>query len=88
MLLRTGFLQDFGQLDLFEVNLLAGSRVIKEEIPWGELYNSVVQHEQRIEKPRTAPRGKRYKCAICRKRSPQPVLTPAPWYCPKHEKKE
>ena len=32
-------------------------------------------------RPRTAPRGKRYLCAKCRKRSPQPVLTPAPWYC-------
>jgi hypothetical protein len=33
-------------------------------------------------RPRTAVRGKRYLCAICRKRSPKPVLTPAPWYCP------
>jgi hypothetical protein len=32
-------------------------------------------------RPRTAMRGKRYLCAKCRKRSPQPVMTPAPWYC-------
>jgi hypothetical protein len=32
---------------------------------------------------KTAPRGKRYLCAKCRKRSPRPVFTPAPWYCPK-----
>lgn len=31
---------------------------------------------------KTAPRGKRYLCARCRKRSPRPVFTPAPWYCP------
>jgi hypothetical protein len=30
----------------------------------------------------TAVKGKRYRCAKCRKRSPQPVKTPAPWYCP------
>jgi len=34
-------------------------------------------------RPKTAVRGKRYRCAICRKRSPKPVHTPAPWYCPK-----
>lgn len=33
-------------------------------------------------RPKTAPRGKRYLCARCRKRSPRPVFTPAPWYCP------
>lgn len=32
-------------------------------------------------RPRTAVRGKRYRCAKCHKRSPKPVLTPAPWYC-------
>lgn len=32
-------------------------------------------------RPKTAPRGKRYLCARCRKRSPRPVFTPAPWYC-------
>ena len=32
-------------------------------------------------RPRTAPRGKRYLCATCHKRSPRPVFTPAPWYC-------
>ncbi len=34
-------------------------------------------------RPRTTVRGKRYLCAKCRKRSPRPVTTPAPWYCPK-----
>lgn len=34
-------------------------------------------------RPKTAARGKRYLCARCRKRSPRPVLAPAPWYCPK-----
>ena len=34
-------------------------------------------------RPKTAVRGKRYRCARCRKRSPKPVKTPAPWYCPK-----
>jgi hypothetical protein len=33
-------------------------------------------------RPKTAVRGKRYRCARCRKRSPKPVKTPAPWYCP------
>ena len=41
---------------------------------------SVVQDADVLE--RTAVRGKRYLCAKCRKRSPRPVLTPAPWYCP------
>ena len=33
-------------------------------------------------RPKTAVKGKRFRCAKCRKRSPQPVKTPAPWYCP------
>ena len=33
-------------------------------------------------RPKTAVKGKRYRCAVCRKRSPKPVKTPAPWYCP------
>lgn len=33
-------------------------------------------------RPKTALKGKRYLCATCHKRSPKPVLTPAPWYCP------
>jgi hypothetical protein len=33
-------------------------------------------------RPKTAVKGKRYRCARCRKRSPRPVKTPAPWYCP------
>lgn len=32
-------------------------------------------------RPKTAIKGKRYRCAICHKRSPKPVKTPAPWYC-------
>ena len=34
-------------------------------------------------RPRTAIKGKRYRCATCHKRSPRPVKTPAPGYCPK-----
>lgn len=33
-------------------------------------------------RPKTTVKGKRYRCAKCRKRSPKPVKTPAPWYCP------
>ena len=33
-------------------------------------------------RPKTAIKGKRYRCAICHKRSPKPVKIPAPWYCP------
>jgi len=33
-------------------------------------------------RPKTAVKGKRYHCAKCRKRSPKPVKTAAPWYCP------
>ena len=33
-------------------------------------------------RPKTAVKGKRYLCAKCRRRSPRPVKTPAPWYCP------
>jgi len=33
-------------------------------------------------RPKNAVRGKRFHCAKCRKRSPRPVKTPAPWYCP------
>lgn len=32
-------------------------------------------------RPKTAIKGKRYRCAKCRRRSPKPVKTPAPWYC-------
>ena len=34
-------------------------------------------------RPKTAVKGKRFLCAGCRKRSPRPVKTPAPWYCPR-----
>lgn len=33
-------------------------------------------------RPKTAVKGKRFLCAKCRRRSPPPVKTPAPWYCP------
>jgi hypothetical protein len=33
-------------------------------------------------RPITALKGKRYRCAVCRKRGLKPVKTPAPWYCP------
>lgn len=33
-------------------------------------------------RPKTAVKGKRYRCSVCRKRSPHPVKTPAPWTCP------
>lgn len=32
-------------------------------------------------RPKTAVKGKRYRCARCHKRSPRPIKTPAPWYC-------
>lgn len=35
------------------------------------------------DRPKTAVKGKRYLCAKCHKRSPKPVKTSAPWYCPK-----
>jgi hypothetical protein len=31
---------------------------------------------------KTAVKGKRCLCAVYRKRSPKPVKTPVPWYCP------
>lgn len=34
-------------------------------------------------RPKTAIKGKRYRCATCHKRSPRPVKTPAPWYYPR-----
>jgi late competence protein required for DNA uptake (superfamily II DNA/RNA helicase) len=33
-------------------------------------------------RPKTAVKGKRLHCAKCRKRSPKPIKTLAPWYCP------
>jgi hypothetical protein len=32
-------------------------------------------------RPKTAVKGKRFRCAGCHKRSPRPVKSPAPWYC-------
>jgi hypothetical protein len=34
-------------------------------------------------RPKTAFKGKRLRCAKCRKRSPRPIKEPAPWYCPR-----
>jgi hypothetical protein len=34
-------------------------------------------------RPKAAVKGKRYRCAKCRKRNPKPIRMPAPWYCPK-----
>jgi hypothetical protein len=34
-------------------------------------------------RPKTTHKGKRFRCAVCHTRSPKPVKTPAPWYCPK-----
>ena len=36
----------------------------------------------KMARPKTAVKGKRFRCAKCRKRSPKPVTTLAPWYCP------
>lgn len=33
-------------------------------------------------RPKTATKGTRYRCAKCHKRSPKPLKTPAPWFCP------
>lgn len=41
---------------------------------------SITRTGKRV-RPKTAPKGKRYLCAKCRKRSPRPVFGPAPWYC-------
>jgi len=34
-------------------------------------------------RPKSAVKGKRFRCASCHRRSLKPVKTPAPWYCPK-----
>ena len=39
-------------------------------------------------RPKTAVKGKRFRCAGCRRRNPKPVKTPAPWYCPDCLKQE
>jgi ribosomal protein L37AE/L43A len=47
-----------------------------------EMAKNIPKSGKRL-RPKTAIKGKRYRCAKCRKRSPRPVKTPAPWYCPK-----
>jgi hypothetical protein len=50
----------------------------------GEISMGRITHKTgKKTRPKTAIKGKRYLCAICRKRSPKPVKTPAPWYCPR-----
>jgi ribosomal protein L37AE/L43A len=39
-------------------------------------------------RPKTAVKGKRFRCAKCRKRSPKPIKTLAPWYCPNCQKEK
>jgi hypothetical protein len=39
-------------------------------------------------RPKTAVKSKRFSCAKCRRRSPKPVKTPTPWYCPDCLKQE
>ena len=43
----------------------------------------VIHRSGKQNRPKTAIKGKRYLCGKCRKRSPKPVKTPAPWYCPR-----
>jgi len=39
-------------------------------------------------RPKSAIKGKRFRCAMCHRRSPKPVKTPAPWYCPSCERQK
>jgi hypothetical protein len=48
-----------------------------DEVPMGK---NIPRTGKRI-RPKTAVKGKRFRCARCRRRSPKPVKTPAPWYC-------
>ena len=48
----------------------------------GEIMARNILRTGKKTRPKTAEKGKRYRCAQCRKRSPKPVKTPAPWYCP------
>ena len=50
---------------------------MREEVPMANIFRS-----GKKTRPKTAVKGKRFLCAKCRKRSPRPVMTPAPWYCP------
>jgi hypothetical protein len=43
----------------------------------------IVHRTGKQHRPKTAVKGKRFRCAKCRKRSPRPVKAPAPWYCPR-----
>ncbi|MFN0055595.1 MAG: hypothetical protein ACKV0T_25895 [Planctomycetales bacterium] len=51
------------------------------QIVEGTMARNITRTGKRL-RPKTAVKGKRYLCASCRKRSPQPVAAPAPWYCP------
>lgn len=59
-------------------NLTSFETIVTEEQMPKSVPKTGKQH-----RPKTAVKGKRYLCAVCRKRSPKPVKTPAPWYCPK-----
>jgi hypothetical protein len=48
---------------------------------WEKIMARVLRTGKKV-RPKTAVKGKRFRCAVCRKRSPRPVKTPAPWYCP------
>lgn len=54
-----------------------GVEAVLKEVPMAKH----VSRTGKQDRPKTAEKGKRYHCAKCRKRSPKPVKTPAPWYC-------
>ena len=60
------------------VGLSALGQLPTKEIAMGR----IIHKSGKKIRPKTAVKGKRYRCAKCRKRSPKPVKTPAPWYCP------
>jgi hypothetical protein len=43
------------------------------------MVNNILRTGKKV-RPKTAVKGRRFRCAKCRKRSPKPVKTPAPWY--------
>ena len=50
--------------------------------PKHEVHVKNVPRSGKKTRPKTAVKGKRFLLRKCRKRSPKPVKTPAPWYCP------